>query len=100
MVRLVDDDNLEPLSRRNIHLLCLCDFFEERLDHDTVVVTNIGRGDFEVVDGRDDVEFDLAVGGRLKDAGVDFDLFDAGPVELLQGGNDTGLFAGARRSVD
>lgn len=95
MVSFVDNHDLEPLSRGDVDLLCLRDLLEQRLDHDAVVVADIGRGDFKVVDGRDDVEFDFAVGGGLEDAGVYFNLFDAGSVELLQGGDDAGLFAGA-----
>lgn len=59
------------------------------------MVADVRRGDFEVIDGCDDAEFDFAVGGGLKNAGVYFDLFDTGSVELLQGGDDAGLFAGA-----
>lgn len=100
MVGLIDNDDLEALARGNVDLLGLRNFLEQRLDNDAVVVADVGRGDFEVVDGGDDVEFDFAVGGGLEDARVDFDLFDAGAVELLEGGDDTGLFAGAGRTVD
>jgi hypothetical protein len=46
------------------------------LNHDAVVVSDVGRGDLEVVDGGDDVEFELAVAGRLEDSRVDLDLFN------------------------
>lgn len=100
MVGLVDDNDLEALARSDIDLLRLRNFLEQRLDDDAVVVSDVGRGDFEVVDGRDDIEFDLAIRGGLEDARVDLDLFDTGAVELLQGGDNAGLFSGARRAVD
>jgi hypothetical protein len=46
-----------------------------------------------VVDGGDDVEFELAGGGGVEDAGVDFDLLDAGAIEGFQGGEDPGFLA-------
>lgn len=100
VVGLIYDDDLEALARGNVDLLGLRNFLEQRLDDDAVVVADVGRGDFEVVHGGDDVEFDFAVGGGLEDARVDLDLFNAGTVELLEGGDDTGLFAGAGRAVD
>ena len=93
MVGFVDDDDFEALLRVEVDLLGLGDFFEEFLHDDSVVVADVGRGDFEVVDGGDDVEFELAVAGGLEDSGVDLDLFDAGAVEGAQGGEDAGLFA-------
>jgi hypothetical protein len=36
----------------------------------------------------------------LEDAGVDFDLFDAGAVEGAEGAEDAGLFAGAGGAVE
>lgn len=53
-----------------------------------------------MVDGGDDVEFKFAVGGRLEDARVDFDLLDAGAVEGAEGGDHAGFFAGAGGAVD
>jgi hypothetical protein len=53
-----------------------------------------------VVDGGDNVEFELAVRRGLEDARVDFDLFDARAVELFERGDDAGLLAGAGGSVD
>jgi len=52
-----------------------------------------------VVYGCDDVEFELAVRSCLKDAGVDFDLLDTRPVELLERCDNAGLLACAGRSV-
>ena len=95
MVRLIDHDDLEPLPRILVHLLRLRDFLQQVLDDYTVEVAHVGRGDFEVVDGGYDVEFQLAVRGRLEDPGVDFDLFDAGAVQGAEGGDDAGFFAGA-----
>lgn len=37
-----------------------------------------------MVDGRDDVEFELAVAGRLEDSVVDLDFLDAGAVQFLE----------------
>ena len=80
VVGFIDHDNLEPLLRRQIHLLCLGHFFQQFLNYDAIVVSNVGRGDFEVVDGGDDVEFELAVAGCLEDSSVDLDLFNTGAV--------------------
>lgn len=53
-----------------------------------------------MVDGSDDVEFEFAVAAGLENAGVNFDLFDAGAVELPEGGEDAGFLAGAGGTVD
>lgn len=74
VVGFVDDDDLEALFGADIDLLGLGDFFEKGLDHDTVVVADVGGGYFEVEDGGDDVEFEFAVRCGLEDSGVDFDL--------------------------
>ena len=100
VVGFVDDDDFEALLRVEVDLLGLGDFFEEFLHDDSVVAADVGRGDFEVVDGGDDVEFELAVAGGLEDSGVDLDLFDAGAVEGAQGGEDAGLFACAGRAEE
>ncbi len=100
MVRLVNHHHFEPLPRVLVHLLRLRDFFQQVLDDNTVEVADVAGGDFEMVDGGDDVEFEFAVGGRLKDAGVDFDFFDTGAVEGAEGGDDAGFFAGAGGAVD
>lgn len=95
MIRLIDDHHLESLLRREIHLLRLGDLLEQVLDDDAVEVSDVRGRDFEVVDRGDNVEFELAVGGRLEDACVDFDLFYAGAVEFFQCGYDAGFLAGA-----
>jgi hypothetical protein len=100
VVRLIDHHDLEPLLRRQIHLLRLRDFLEQVLYDDAVVVAHIGRCDLEVVDGGDNVELELAVRRGLEDARVDFDLFDAWAVELFERGDDAGLLAGTRGAVD
>ena len=100
MIRLVDHDHLEPLPGILIDLLRLRDFLEQILDDDAVEVADVRRGDFEVVDGGDDVEFEFAVRGRLEDARVNFDLFDAGAVEGAEGGDYASLFAGAGGAID
>lgn len=53
-----------------------------------------------MVDRGHDVEFELAVAGRLEDARVDLDFLDAGAVELFEGCDDAGFLAGARGAVD
>jgi hypothetical protein len=53
-----------------------------------------------MVDAGDDVEFQFAGGGCLKDASVDFDLFDTAAVEGTEGGEDACLFAGAAGAVE
>ena len=80
---ILSNDNLESLLRRQIHLLCLGNFFEKFLNDNSVIVSNIGRGDLEGINGRNDVEFQLAIAGGLKDSGVDLDLFHTGTVQLL-----------------
>ena len=99
-VGFIYDHDLEALPGILVDLLGLRYFFEEFLNDDAVIVTDVGRGDFEVVDGGDDVEFEFAAGGGLEDAGVDFDLFGAGAVEGAKGGEDAGLLAGAGRTVE
>lgn len=80
VVGFIDHDNLEPLLRGQIHLLCLCNFFQQFLDHDAVVVSNVGGSNLKVVNGGDNVEFELAVAGGLEDSRIDLDLFDTGAV--------------------
>jgi hypothetical protein len=41
MIRLVDHHDLEPLLRRQIHLLRLRDFLEQILNNDAVIVSYI-----------------------------------------------------------
>lgn len=67
---------------------------------DPVVVAYVGGCDFEVVHGCDNVELELAVAGGLEDTRVDFDLFYAWSVELLESSYNSGFFAGARGAVD
>jgi hypothetical protein len=50
MVRFIDNHNLEALLRAQINLLRLRDLFEQVLYDYSVVVSDIGRCDFEVVD--------------------------------------------------
>jgi hypothetical protein len=50
------------------------------LDHDAVVVSNVGGSNLKVVNGGDNVEFELAVAGGLEDSRIDLDLFDTGAV--------------------
>ena len=71
---LIDDYDLEPLPRGQIHLLRLRRLLQQILDHHSVVIANVGRRDLEVVVGRYDVEFDLATGVRLEDPGIYVDL--------------------------
>ena len=119
MVGFVDHAHLEALLGRQIHLLRLGDFFEQILDDDAIVVANVRRRDLEVVVGRDDVEFQLAIairlisGGvertlpscscspsRLEDPAVYLDLLHARPVQRPQGGSDSSLLAGSGRAID
>lgn len=100
MIRLVDDHDLEPLLGRQVHLLRLRDLLQQVLHDDAVVVAHVARRDLQVVVAGDDVELELAVGGRLEDAAVDLDLLHAGPVEFLERGHDAGFLAGARGPVD
>ena len=53
-----------------------------------------------MVYGCNDVEFELAVRGCLKDTGVDLYLLDTRAVELFERCNDTRLLACTRRSID
>lgn len=53
-----------------------------------------------MVDGRDDVEFELAIRGCLEDASVDFNFFDARAVEFFESRDDAGFFASTGRAVD
>jgi len=53
-----------------------------------------------VVDGGDNVEFELAIAAGLEDTGIDLDLFDTRTVELAEGGDDACFLAGARGAID
>jgi hypothetical protein len=53
-----------------------------------------------VVDGADNVEFELAVGCGLEDSCVDFDLFDAGPIQLFEGRDDPGFLTCTGGAID
>ena len=65
------------------------------------MVADIAGCDFEVVDGADDIELELAgAGGGLEDAGVDLDAFGTGAVEGAERGEDPSLFAGAGGAVE
>ena len=81
-------------------MLRLCDLLQQLLDDDAVVVADVRGCDLEMVDGGDDVEFELAGGRGLEDAGVDFDLLGARTVEGAERGEDAGLFAGAAGAVE
>ena len=61
MVRFIDDDDFEALFGGEVDLLGLGDFFEQVLDDDAVVIADVGRRDFEVVVGGNDVEFEFTV---------------------------------------
>lgn len=100
VVGLVNYNDLEPLLRGLIHLLCLGDLLQQFLDHDSVVVTDIRGRNFEVVDGGDDVEFKLAVACRLEHSRVDLDLLDSRSVQFFQCRNDTCFLACSGRSID
>lgn len=95
MVRLVDHHDLEPLPGALIDLLCLCYFFQKVLDHNSIIVADVARCDFEVVDRGYDVEFQFAARRRLEDARVDLDLLDAGSEKFFEGGHYSRLFASA-----
>lgn len=93
MVRLVDNNNFKPMFRCEIDLLRLGDFLEKFLDDDTIVVAYVGRRDFKVVYGGDDVEFELSVACCLEDSVVDLDSLDAGAIEFFEGGNCASFLA-------
>lgn len=99
-VGLVDHHYLEPLLRREVHLLRLRHLFEKLLDHHPVVVAHIARRDLEVVDRRDDVEFEFAIRRRRKHACINFDLFRPTAIERAQRRKDTRLFPSARGTVE
>ena len=100
VVGLVDDDDLEALAGGLVDLLGLGDLLEQVLHDDAVVVADVRGRDLQVVDGGDDVELELPAAAGLEDAGVDLDLLDARPVQLLQRRHDAGLLAGAGGPVD
>jgi hypothetical protein len=53
-----------------------------------------------VVDGCYDVELEFPVGGGLEDSRVNLYLFDTGPVELFERGNNASLLPRAWGPVD
>lgn len=64
VIGLVDDNDLEALFGCEVDLLCLGDFFQQVLDDDSIVVGDIAGRDLEVVVGRYDVKFKLAIAGH------------------------------------
>jgi hypothetical protein len=99
VVCLIDDDDLEALFCAEVDLLCLRDFLEQILHNYSVVVSDIGGRDLEVVYRSDDVEFEFAVCRGLEDARVDLDLLDTGAIQLLECCDDARLLACAGRTV-
>lgn len=63
------------------------------MNNNSVIVTDIRWCDFEVVDGGDNIEFELSVAARLENSGIDLDLLYTGSVKLLQRGDDSGLLS-------
>ena len=80
---LIHHDHLEALLCAEIDLLRLRDLLEQLLHDDAVVVAHVRRCDLEMVHGRHDVEFELAVRRGLEDARVDLDLLRAGAEECF-----------------
>jgi len=100
MIRLIDYHHLELLLRALINLLRLSYLLQQVLYNHTIVVPDIRRRNFKMVNRCYDIEFEFAVRGRLEDAGVDFDLFDTGAVEFFEGGDDAGFLASTGGPVD
>jgi hypothetical protein len=98
--RLVDDHYFELLLGRLVHLLSLRDLLQKVLHNNPVVVSNVGRGDFEMIVGRDDVELELPIASGLENPSVDSDLLHAWAVELLQGRYYPRLLSRSGRAVD
>lgn len=48
----------------------------------------------------DNVEFQLAIGSRLKDTRIDLDFLDSRPVQFAKCCDDSSLFACAGRAID
>ena len=76
MIGLIDNHNLEPLPCGLVNLLRLSHFLQELLYHHTVKIPDIGRRDLKVIDRCDDIELQFPIGGGLKDARINLDLFN------------------------
>ena len=61
MVRFIDDNDLEALSRGLVDLLGLCHFLQKILDDYPVKIANVGRRYLKVVYRSNDVKFKLAI---------------------------------------
>lgn len=73
-IRLVDDYNFESVFRVQVDVLSLRNLFEDVLNDQTVIISGVGRGEFDVVVGGDNVDVDFAVGGCDKDALINLQL--------------------------
>lgn len=100
VICLIDDNDLEALFRTQIDLLRLRNFLEQVLHDHSVVVSDIGRCDFEVVNGCDNIEFEFTVRGGLEDASINLDFLDSWAVEFFEGCDYTCLLACTRRAID
>ena len=66
MICLIDYNDLKSLLRALVDLLGLCDFFQKILDDHSVKISDIARGDLEMIHGRDNVELQLPIRCRLE----------------------------------
>ena len=99
MICLINDNYFESLACRLVHLLCLRHLFQQILNNDAIEIANIRGCDLKVVDGCDNIEFELSIRRCLEDPGINLDLFYARTVELSESRYDTSLLTGARGSV-
>ena len=100
MVGLIDHDDFELLLCALINLLCLCNFFQQVLNNDSIIVPNVRRCNLKMVYRGDDVEFELAVASCLENARVDFDLFDSRSIQFLECRYNSSLFACTRGAIN
>lgn len=75
-------------------------FLKQVLNYNAVEISDVRGRDFKVVNGSYNIEFEFAIGRRLKDACVNLNLFDTGTVQFFEGCDDSRFLAGAGRSVD
>lgn len=61
LIEFVDDNHFKGFLLFGVELLAACDFFDELLDDDSVVLVGFAGGDFDVVEGS---EHDAGASGR------------------------------------
>ncbi len=95
MVGFIDHHDLESLLCTQVDLLCLGNLLEQILNDHSIIVSNIGRCNFEMVYRGYNVEFEFSIRCCLEYTCVNLDLLNTRSVELFECSDDTCLLSGA-----